>query len=93
MAEYVVGSKAAAQLHRERNRQRKAKLISLHSEELEEEKGGERMNSGGEMDSASDREVAESGGSSETVKKGIKAVKKRTTAINLSHLDEEEEDT
>ena len=92
MAEYVVGSKAAAQLHRERNRQRKAKLISLHSEELEEEKGGERVNSGGEMDSASDREVAESGGSSETVKKGTKAVKK-STAINLSHLDEEEEDT
>ena len=41
MAEYVVGSKAAAQLHRERNRQRKAKLISLHSKELEEEKGEE----------------------------------------------------
>ena len=87
MAEYVVGSKVAAQLHREKRRQRKAKLISLHSEELEEEKGGERVNSGGEMDSVSDREVAESGGS---VKK---AVKRRTTAINLSHLDEEEEDT
>ena len=86
MAEYVVGSKAAAQLHRERNRQRKAKLVSLHNKELEEEeKGGERVD-GGEMDSASDREVAESGGSSETVKKGTKAVKKRTTAINLSHL-------
>ena len=85
MAEYVVGSKAAAQHHRERKRQRKAKLASRYSEGLEEE-DGERVD-GGDEDSACD---GESGGSSETVKKGTKAVKKRTTAINLSHLDEEE---
>lgn len=42
MAEYVVGSKAAAQLHREKRKQRKAKqLVSLHSEE-ELEGGGKR---------------------------------------------------
>ena len=78
MAEYVVGSKAAAQLHRERRRQRKVtQLVSLHSEEeLEEEEGA------GDMDSG---DIAEIGGG------GTKAVKKRTSAtINLSHLEEEE---
>ena len=87
MAEYVVGSKAAAQIHRER-RQKRTKLVSLHSEELEE--------GGRDVDSGCDGDGAESGGGSEIVKKGTKAVKKRTissTAINLSHLEEEEEDT
>ena len=98
MAEYVVGSKAAAQLHRERRRQRKAmQLVSLHSEEELEEEGGEREDGGDmEMDGGNDGDVAEIGGSSETVKKGTKAVKKRTVSsatINLSHLEEEEENT
>lgn len=100
MAEYVVGSKEAAQLHRERRRQRKAmQLVSLHSEEdLEEEGAWEREDGGDmEMDSGNDGDVAEIGGSSGTVKKkGTKAVKKRTVSsatINLSHLEEEEENT
>ena len=87
MAEYVVGSKAAAQIHRER-RQKRNKLVSLHSEELEE--GGRNMDSG------CDGDGAESNDSSETIKKGTKTVKRRTvpsTIINLSHLEEEEEDT
>ena len=80
MAEYVVGSKAAAQLHRERRRQRKVKqLVSLHSEEELEKEGAVRRE---DMDSG---DVAEIGGG------GTKAVKKRTSAtINLSHLEEEE---
>ena len=93
MAEYVVGSKAAAQLQRER-RQKRAKLVSLHSEVLEEE-GGEREDVG-DMDSGCDRDVTESGGGSETVTKGVKTVKMRTgstIAISLSHLEEEDEDT
>lgn len=94
MAEYVVGSKAAAQLHRERRRQKKPKLVSLHSEELEED-GGERGDGGDNMDGGCDGDVAEIGGS-ETIRKRSKAVKKRTVSsaiINLSHLAEEEEDT
>ena len=100
MAEYVVGSKAAAQLHRERRRQRKAmQLVSLHSTsegELEEEGAGEREDGGDmEMDGGNDGDVAEIGGDSETVKKRTKAVKKRTVSsigISLSHLEEEEEE-
>ena len=51
----------------------------------------EEDENGGCLVSECDEDVAESGGSSETVKKGTKAVKKRTTAINLSHLEEEQD--
>ena len=82
MAEYVVGSKAAAQLHRVRERrQKRTKLVSLQSEEEE-------------LESASgDMAATASGGYSE---KGAKCVKEGTikpTAISLSHLETEEEDT
>ena len=92
MVEYVVGSKTAAQLHRER-RQKRAKLVSLVSEELED--GGEREGSG-DMDSGHDRDVVESGGHDfETSKKKAKIMKKQTVssaAVSLSHLEEEDED-
>jgi hypothetical protein len=86
MAEYVVGSKAAAQLHRERRRQRKAKMVSLHSEEkLEEEGAGERED-GADMDN-----IAELGDGSENTKRAVKKRMVSSTAISLSHLEEEED--
>ena len=75
MAEYVVGSKAAAQLHRARERrQKRAKLISLQSA------GG-----GGNIVTTA------SGGYSEA--KFMQERTIRPTAISLSHLEAEEEDT
>ena len=87
MAEYVVGSKAAAQSHRER-RQKRAKLVSLHSEEeLKEDEGREDIG----------HYTADSGSSypSKTSEKRGKSIRKKTASstVSLSHLDENDEDT
>ena len=87
-AEYVVGSKTAAQLHKER-RQKKAKLVSLHSEEEESDTAG-RSESNKEA-TATSLVVLKSPENSKS--SGVKCTKSVAT-ICLSHLeDEEEEDT
>ena len=90
MAEYVVGSKSAAQLHRER-RQKKAKLISLHFEEDDTETVGD-VNS-----DQSERDVEVCENVNDKRSKEAKSTRERTitstTAISLSHLEDEEEET
>ena len=100
MAEYVVGSKEAAQLHKER-RQKRAKLISLHSDEEEPETVVGDV-CGGSSESENDREECPASTGSIDSKKASasgqprrKKGKGKLTAISLSHLEEEpeEEDT
>ena len=98
MAEYVVGSKEAAQLHKER-RQKRAKLISLHSEEEEQETlvigdvcgGSGKTVSDGEEFPASTSSV-DSKKASATGQLRRKKGREKLTAISLSHLEEEPEE-
>ena len=77
MAEYVVGSKSAAQLQRER-RQKKTKLISLQSEEGG---AGSQVELDGKVH-VSKKEIGRSVGAKS---------KKTAGAVCLSHLEEEED--
>ena len=87
IAEYVVGSKTAAQLHKER-RQKKAKLVSLHSEEEESDTaGGSQSNREATATSLVVLKCRENKSKSS----GVKCTQSVAT-ICLSHLEDEEEE-
>ena len=91
MAEYVVGSKTAAQIHRERRRQQKKnKLVSLHSEEDDSEITIDSACHGESVpvNTSNVNSIKEKRSKSERVK----STKSSSAAVSLSHLAEEEEE-